>query len=202
VCNFFDYLDPILADRPSTKPLCTNKDTPSNTPNIESVNGANLLIMAFSPESVKVSNDANKKLTSASVTSKKKLKKNESNNDVAVPLKKSIMPTKKHDKKDPLLKFAIAMQDKIALQSKRFELESMQMKMQMKFETLKYRQQLRDLNVPEEEIEKSFPLLDTENAGNATSNIGSTVNIESSVAQSALNVSFTTKEEDDTSSAT
>ncbi len=77
-------------------------------------------------------------------------------------MKKSIIPAKKPEKEDPLLKFAVAMQDKIALQSKRFELESIQVKMQMKFETLRYRQQLRDMNLPEAEIERSFPLIITD----------------------------------------
>jgi hypothetical protein len=96
------------------------------------------------------------------------------------------MSTKRPKKLDSLLKFVVAMKVKIALQSKRFELEPIQMKMQMKFDTLRYRQQLCDMNVPKAEIERSFPLIITDCNEKDATNAASTAKISGAAANSNL----------------
>ena len=59
------------------------------------------------------------------------------------------------------------------------------------------------MNLPEAEIERSFPLIITDGNENDTTNAASTVNFSGAAADSNLSVSSTTEEEesDDSSSS-
>ena len=69
ICKYFNELDPILRDRPSTEPLLTNKVSESlSTKKTSSIAGNDMTIVASSPESAKASLE----LQSRTASSKKK----------------------------------------------------------------------------------------------------------------------------------
>ena len=147
MCKYFSALDLILRERPSTQPLLTNKGREESAVK-ESADGTNdFTLVASSPESVKATVAAEKKIRSS------KKKRDE---------RKTLVPTKKRDKKDAegaaLMNLTKAMVNKYKCQERKLEMEEKHMSLKLRFETMQYRQQLKTLGVAEHEIDRQFPL--------------------------------------------
>lgn len=184
LCPFFAELDPILADRPSTKPLLTNKD-----PMLEDASFMDMLndvrsgdeedavidlLSSPSPINKKrkstvsiVASSENSPTTAAEADSE--VKKSKSNKGGRTPSvataksKKSIRAgatkTKKKTKEEEgLTQLATVMAQKVKLQVEKFRSVEEKQSLQSKFMIVEYRQKLRNMGAPEEEINLMFPL--------------------------------------------
>jgi hypothetical protein len=189
ICKYFNELDPILRDHPSTNPLLTNKQTldveDDENDRSTTFDGSRFRpsVAASSPESRNATENAQKKLSSsrkkknatATDSTTKSSSKSSSNLNLSEE-RKSLVPKKQKKKEDSegktLLKLTKAMmtkykceekkvkceEQKLALERKKMAMEEQQRSLNMRFGLFSYRQQLKNLGVSEEDINKNFPM--------------------------------------------
>ncbi len=169
ICKHYDALLPILGDRPSTKPLLTNKSMHSNSlhddaASVSSSSPAQRSIKATSPETKAASDAANAVLTASSKPPSSK-KSSSSKKTPSNHSKKSLVPSVATAAKNAKQKEQDIILTYIKNQSKALELKQQKQKqqhesrgMKRKFEIMKMRLELQHLGAIQEMIDEQFPL--------------------------------------------
>jgi hypothetical protein len=182
ICKYFNELDPILCDCPSTTALLTNKEAfymEDNDDDISITSDGNISrpsIAASSPESRNATEKAEKRMASLRNTKNSSSTTKSSANMNLSEERKSLVPKKRRRKEDSegktLLKLMKAMmtkykceekkvkceEERLALERQKIVMEAQQRSLQMHFELFSYCQQLKNIGISEDDINMHFPI--------------------------------------------